>query len=126
MSFAKKGCLPIKLKNYNTKINYSTHPTFTLLFRELDTLAEKFARASSKEDREKIVFAAESWAKEKGEDALVYVKIMKAALDTGYEGIEKEVARVEKVMDNKASDKVKSKMSRKMNVLSSFVIKDEL
>merc|ERR1719308_648207 len=78
------------------------------------------------EDREKIVFAAESWAKEKGEDALVYVKIMKAALDTGYEGIEKEVARVEKVMDNKASDKVKSKMSRKMNVLSSFVIKDEL
>ena len=126
MSFAKKGCLPIKLKNYSTKINYSTHPTFTLLFRELDTLAEKFARASSKEDREKIVFAAESWAKEKGEDALVYVKIMKAALDTGYEGIEKEVARVEKVMDNKASDKVKSKMSRKMNVLSSFVIKDEL
>merc|ERR1719422_1246145 len=63
--------------------------------KELDTLAEKFARASSKEDREKIVFAAESWA-------------------------------MEKVMDNKASDKVKSKMSRKMNVLSSFVIKDEL
>ena len=30
-------------------------------------MAEKFARASSKEDREKIVFAAESWAKEKGE-----------------------------------------------------------
>ena len=126
MSFAENGCVPIKLKNYNTKINYLTHPTLTLLFRELDTLAEKFARASSKEDREKIVFAAESWAKEKGEDALVYVKIMKAALDTGYEGIEKEVARVEKVMDNKASDKVKSKMSRKMNVLSSFVIKDEL
>ena len=102
------------------------HNLSKYFFRELDTLAEKFARASKKEDREKILFAAEAWAKEKGDDALVYVKIMKTALDTGYEGIEKEKARVEKVMDNKASEKVIKKMSRKMNVLSSFAVKDEL
>merc|ERR1712129_71143 len=94
--------------------------------KELDTLAEKFSGATNKEDREKILFAAESWAKEKGEDAMVYVKIMKAALDTGYEGVEKEKARVEKVMDNKASDKVIAKMARKMNVLNSFGVRDEL
>merc|ERR1719369_19579 len=50
--------------------------------KELDTLAEKFARAKSKEDREKILFAAEAWAKEKGDDAVVYVKIMKASLES--------------------------------------------
>merc|ERR1711892_71566 len=94
--------------------------------KELDTLAEKFSRATNKEDREKILFAAESWAKEKGEDAVVYVKIMKAALDTGYERVEKEKARVEKVMDNKASDKVIAKMARKMNVLNSFGVRYEL
>ena len=89
-------------------------------------MAEKFSRATNKDDREKILFAAESWAKEKGEDALVYVKIMKASLDTGNAGVEKEKARVEKVMDNKASEKVATKMSRKMNVLNSFSVRDEL
>ena len=92
----------------------------------MDTLAEKFSKATNKDDREKILFAAESWAKEKGEDALVYVKIMKASLDTGNAGVEKEKARVVKVMDNKASEKVKAKMSRKMNVLNSFSVRDEL
>merc|ERR1711892_151551 len=94
--------------------------------KEMDTLAEKFSRATNKEDREKILFAAESWAREKGEDAMVYVKIMKASLDTGHEGVEKEMARVEKVMDNKASDKVIVKMARKLNVLNSFYVRDEL
>ena len=89
-------------------------------------MADKFSKATNKEDREKVLFAAESWAKEKGEDALVYVKIMKATLETGKEGVEKEKARVEKVMDNKASDKVKAKMARKLNVLNSFAVKDEL
>ena len=89
-------------------------------------MAEKFSKATNKDDREKILFAAESWAKEKGEDALVYVKIMKASLDTGNAGVEKEKARVVKVMDNKASEKVKAKMSRKMNVLNSFSVRDEL
>merc|ERR1719419_1458122 len=82
--------------------------------KELDTLAEKFARAATKEDREKVLFAAEAWAKEKGEDAEVYVKIMKASLETGKEGVEKERLRVEKLMENKASEKVKEKMSKKL------------
>jgi len=94
--------------------------------KEMDTLAEKFSKATNKEDREKILFAAESWAKEKGEDAEVYVKIMKAALETGKEGVEKEKARVEKVMDNKSSNKVKTKMAKKLNVLNSFSVKEEL
>ena len=92
----------------------------------MDTLAEKFSRATSKGDREKVLFAAESWAKEKGEDAVVYVKIMKASLDTGTEGVKKEKARVEKVMENKASDKVKTMMAKKLNVLNSFGVRDEL
>jgi len=94
--------------------------------KEMDTLAEKFSRATSKGDRVKVLFAAESWAKEKGEDAVVYVKIMKASLDTGTEGVKKEKARVEKVMENKASDKVKTMMAKKLNVLNSFGVRDEL
>merc|ERR1712241_232915 len=63
--------------------------------KELDILAEKFARAANKEDREKILFAAESWA------------------------VEKEIARVEKMLENKSSDNVKQKLSRRRNVLNS-------
>ena len=90
-------------------------------------MAERFAKASSKEDREKILFAAESWAKEQedgGSD--VYVKIMKTALDTGKEGLEKEIVRVEKMMENKSSDKVREKLTKKRNVLNSFRVKTEL
>ena len=61
--------------------------------RELDSLAEKFSLASSRADRQKILFAAESWAGEKGDGAEVYVKIMKGALDTGKEGLIKEKER---------------------------------
>lgn len=98
------------------------------LFREFDTLAERFTKASTKEDREKILFAAESWAKEKTEDsgADVYVKIMKAALDGGMEGLKKEVTRVEKMLDKKSSDKVREKLTKKRNVLNSFRARDEL
>ena len=92
----------------------------------MDTLAEKFIQSPSKEDREKILFAAESWAKEKGDEGEVYVKIMKTALESGSEAVEKEKARVEKMMENKSSDKVKAKLTRKLNVLSSFRVKDEL
>ena len=91
-------------------------------------MAERFAKASSKEDREKILFAAESWAKEQQDDSGsdVYVKIMRTALDTGKEGLEKEVARVEKMMENKSSDKVREKLNKKRNVLNSFRVKTEL
>ena len=90
-------------------------------------MAERFAKASSKEDREKILFAAESWAKEQEDGGSeVYVKIMKTALDTGREGLEKEVARVEKMMENKSSDKVREKLAKKRNVLNSFRVKTEL
>ena len=95
-------------------------------FRELDILAEKFARAANKEDREKILFAAESWAKQKEGDGEVYVKIMKASLDDAAEGVEKEIARVEKMLENKSSDNVKQKLSRRRNVLNSFRVRDEL
>ena len=94
--------------------------------RELDTLAQKFSRSTNKEDREKVLFAAEAWAKEKGEEGEVYVKIMKSAIDTGIDGVEKEKRRVENLIENKLSEKVKSKMERKLNVLNSFEIKDEL
>ena len=96
-------------------------------FRKFDTLAERFAKASSKEDREKILFAAESWAKEQEESGSdVYVKIMKTALDTGKEALEKEIVRVEKMMENKSSDKVREKLTKKRNVLNSFRVKTEL
>ena len=51
---------------------------------------------------------------------------MKTALDTGREGLEKEVARVEKMMENKSSDKVREKLTKKRNVLNSFRVKTEL
>ena len=91
-------------------------------------MAERFAKASSKKDREKILFAAESWAKDQDADSGsdVYVKIMKTALDTGKEGLEKELARVEKMMENKSSDKVREKLTKKRNVLNSFRVKTEL
>ena len=94
--------------------------------RELDVLADKFARADSKEDREKILFAAESWAKEKGGEGDVYVKIMKASIENGKEGVLKEIKRVEKMMEEKSSDKVKEKLAKKRNVLNSFKVRDEL
>merc|ERR1712066_536486 len=95
--------------------------------KELDTLAEKFALASSKADREKILFSAESWAKEKGEGAEVYVKIMKSSLETGKEGLITEKERIAKMLAQKSSDKVKEKLTRKQNVLGSFRYrKDEL
>ena len=97
------------------------------VFRKFDTLAERFAKASSKEDREKILFAAESWAKEQEDEGSdLYIKIMRIALDSGKEGLEKEVARVEKMLGNKSSDKVKEKLSKKRNVLNSFRVKTEL
>ena len=94
--------------------------TSTLYCRELDSLAEKFALASSKADREKILFAAESWAGEKGEGAEVYIKIMKGALDTGKQGLVNEKERIAKMLGEKSSDKVKEKLKRKQNVLGSF------
>ena len=97
-----------------------------MLHRELDDLAIKYTKAKSKEDRQKILFAAESWAKEKEGAGDVYVKIMKMALETGKEGLEKEVTRVEKMLENKSSDNVKSKLTKKRNVLNSFKVRDEL
>ena len=91
-----------------------------LYCRELDSLAEKFALASSKADREKILFAAESWAGEKGDGAEVYVKIMKGALETGKQGLMKEKERIAKMLGEKSSDKVTEKLKRKQNVLGSF------
>ena len=108
------------------KTNLSS-PVSPSYCRELDTLAEKFALASSKADREKILFSAESWAKEKGEGAEVYVKIMKSSLETGKEGLITEKERIAKMLAQKSSDKVKEKLTRKQNVLGSFRYrKDEL
>ena len=72
------------------------------------------------------MFAAESWAKEKGGAGDVYVKIMKVALETGKDGLEKEMSRVEKMLENKSSDNVKEKLNKKINVLKSFRTRDEL
>ena len=94
--------------------------------RELDVLADKFARAATKEDRERILFAAESWAKEEGGEGDVYVKIMKASIENGKEGVLKEIKRVDKMMEEKSSNKVKEKLTRKRNVLNSFKVRDEL
>ena len=91
----------------------------------MDVLAEKFALASSKADREKILFSAESWAKEEGEGGDVYVKIMRSALDTGKEGLIKEKERLAKLLEKKSSDKVKEKLTRKQNVLGSFRYRKE-
>ena len=89
-------------------------------------MAEKFSLAKTKDERQKILFAAESWAREKGDEAAVYVKIMKAALEDGKEGLVKEIKRVEKMMENKSSDKIKEKLVKKRNVLNSFRVRDEL
>merc|ERR1712131_5181 len=96
--------------------------------KELDTLAEKIALAATREERLKILFAAKSWAAEKGGDSEVYVKIMTKTQDSGAEDIIKEINRVEKMMENKNSDNVKEKLTKKRNVLNSFKVrtKDEL
>ena len=63
-----------------------------------------------------------------GGDSEVYVKIMTKTLDAGAEDIIKEINRVEKMMENKNSDNVKEKLTKKRNVLNSFKVrtKDEL
>jgi len=96
--------------------------------KELDTLAEKFSLATTREERQKILFAAKSWAAEKGGDSEIYMKIMTKTLDSGAEDIIKEIKRVEKMLDNKNSDNVKDKLTKKRNVLNSFKVrtKDEL
>merc|ERR1719187_809013 len=98
--------------------------------KELDQLAHMFSQAGSKEEREKILFSAESWAKEAEdkETAKVYTKMMQSGLEEGVVAVEKERARVNKILSDKASDKVKERMTKRLNVLSSFAtfIKDEL
>ena len=51
---------------------------------------------------------------------------MKASMESGKEGVLKEIKRVEKMMEEKSSDKVKEKLTRKRNVLNSFKVRDEL
>jgi len=98
--------------------------------KELDQLAQMFSQAGSKEEREKILFSAESWAKEAEdkETAKVYTKMMQSGLEEGVVAVERERARVNKIINDKASDKVKERMTKRLNVLSSFAtfIKDEL
>merc|ERR1712012_635118 len=98
--------------------------------KELDQLAQMFSQAGSKEEREKILFSAESWAKEAEdkETAKVYTKMMQSGLEEGVVAVERERARVNKILSDKASDKVKERMTKRLNVLSSFAtfIKDEL
>ena len=47
-------------------------------------------------------------------------------MESGKEGVLKEIKRVEKMMEEKSSDKVKEKLTRKRNVLNSFKVRDEL
>ena len=47
-------------------------------------------------------------------------------MENGKEGVLKEIKRVEKMMEEKSSDKVKEKLTRKRNVLNSFKVRDEL
>ena len=51
---------------------------------------------------------------------------MRAALETGKEGVEREKNRVEKLIGNKSSPNVKTKLTKKLNVINSFMRKDEL
>ena len=53
---------------------------------------------------------------------------MTKTLDSGAEDIIKEINRVEKMVENKNSDNVKEKLTKKRNVLNSFKVrtKDEL
>jgi len=101
--------------------------------KELDQLAQMFSQAGSKEEREKILFSAESWAKEAEDEetAKVYTKMMQSGLEEGVVAVERERARVTKIISDKASEKVKARMTKRLNVLSSFAppvafIKDEL
>merc|ERR1719259_426793 len=59
----------------------------------------------------------------KGGESEVYVKIMTKTLDSGAEDIIKEINRVEKMMENKNSDNVKEKLTKKRNVLNSFKVR---
>jgi len=93
--------------------------------RELDLLVERYSKAATREEREKILFSAESWAKEKEEEdtAKVYVKMMAAGLASPQEGagaVEREVARVSNILQDKASAGVRERMARRLNVLSTF------
>merc|ERR1712098_791859 len=71
--------------------------------KELDQLAERYVKASSREERDMVLFAAEHWAQhgseETKEQAQVYVKLMKAALGEGMKAIQKEKERVEKILE---------------------------
>jgi endoplasmic reticulum protein 29 len=89
--------------------------------KEFDALAKEFKGAS---DKAKIKGKAEAAAKkvdEKDTDAAkYYVKVMtKAAADTGF--IEKETARLKKMMDDGSVKAAKKEQfGRRLNMLSSF------
>lgn len=63
---------------------------------------------------------AKKTSEKEREQADSYVKIMKKASEEGHDFVAKETTRVEKLLQGKLSDKKKSQLKMKSNVLSSF------
>jgi len=96
-----------------------------LTITEMDELAEKFMRTSKNDDRQallaKTVALAEEFPHKVDEKAPTYIKTMKKIMDTSDEYVDKELARVEKLVNDDNLKRPKRKeMAKKQLVLEVF------
>ena len=91
---------------------------------ELDKLADELLAGKKEEMGVVIKKAEEVWDQAKGEKAQkraeIYVKIMKKIEEVGEGFIEKEEARVAKILKGKVSKEKKEEMEERVNILKSF------
>lgn len=92
---------------------------------EFDNMIKDFFKSDFKEDRQEIVDKAQQMADAIKEESKktrgqVYVKTMQKVIEKGDHFISQELARVEKLKDEKVSDKKKAQLRDRANILTSF------
>ena len=101
---------------------------------DFDNLADKLMTASNAGEKGKVVVEAEKirdkLPEDKAKKAEIYIKIMHKIVSDGENFLEKETARVKKIMsDGKISETKKKLLEQRTNILKSFArqkSKDEL
>ncbi|GFY38665.1 endoplasmic reticulum resident protein 29 [Trichonephila inaurata madagascariensis] len=98
---------------------------------KLDELAEKFMAASKYDERQAILSEANQIASgitstEEIKYTDVYIKMMQKVLERGDGFIASEKERVKNIKDGKITAAKKEEMQGRLNILQSFIKKDEL
>ena len=101
---------------------------------EFDNLADSLMTSPDAGTKGKIIVQAEKARdqlkdKEKSKKAEIYIKVMHKVVSEGEKFIDKEMERVQKVMEGKVSEGKKKQLEHRVNILKSFArqkTKDEL